>query len=226
MDFAKQELINIRALLIEAIPYEENKVIGKLYTRELGLISALWNRSQSMGQQLLPPVGLHCQLKAKGTLYFAQSLECIHFFETKTQNFPKVWWTIQQLIKATQSEEVHPTIWDLLISILAKEKQYEDWRAPLAFATIAIAESIGFSIEELFVETLPHQIALNEAQKQSCLNVINIERLELQNYQVADGLLEKLIRFIGMKCESEICMKYCERGDLNPHEETLTTTSK
>lgn len=147
-----------------------------------------------------------------------------------------LWWTIKLLIEETQNEQVtnelsneqsNSALWDLLISTLAKEAEFYDWKTPLIYASCAISEALGFSLQELIAdEEVPTEVLLNSDQLDSLLQIMNQTQNERKQTRAQEGLLERLVRFLGIKTDSEKLKKYCERGDLNPHEVTLTTTSK
>ena len=138
-----------------------------------------------------------------------------------------LWWTIKLLIEETQNEQPTSALWDLLISTLVKESEFYDWKTPLIYACCAISETLGFSLQELISdEELPNEVLLNNDQLDSLVQIMNQTQNERKETKAQEGLLERLVRFLGIKIDSEKLKKYCERGDLNPHEVTLTTTSK
>jgi hypothetical protein len=99
-------------------------------------------------------------------------------------------------------------------SLLMSLSLFRDWKAAPWLLSCLFFEQEGISLESFL--SLPK---LHEESKQKASKLFSGEHTEWGELEIPDDLFQATLELIGIN-------KVCERGDLNPHEETLTTTSK
>lgn len=223
MHLSPKTTLPVRGLLLRARPYKEHSWIGLIFTRELGVIHALWKSSYfSAGRTL---IGIHADLSETNelhdhinTLAFLSNVEVLTTFPTllEHQNGALILTLFSILIERTQSvRETRQTIWDLALYLISSlSPATHSWQTALTYFGLIALETSGHSLEEFFSpqEPPPQEVALEVWEIDRLLALLTTNPKMIVEQEIDEKTFLKSIGFIGMKLEDDELMKFAKEG--------------
>ena len=214
-------MMQTEALILESslTPFGKRRLL--LFTPKRGKLLA---SCSAHSPSLFPPALVNVELiREKKGWYRIEEIEIERTFPRigSSEQGIKSACLIAQLIRETMPlETASIELWELLIALLPCLHLFHDQSTGGLLVAFSLAIQQGIDLFDTASERL------DPASKEALALVSTLDMNKLFTMKCPHQALQFVLEEIGIGKNQEEKKKSCERGDLNPQEETLTTTSK
>jgi recombinational DNA repair protein (RecF pathway) len=205
--------MRINGLILRATPSHGRVWMLEVFSEQLGRTSFSAIARQSTG--FSPLCLIEAEVEQGPGLPCSRSTEILDTFaEIRSQpHASKAAFIIRAILEQCMPMRAPAEgTWRVVISLLETLPSFHDWKAAPLLLALTLFEHEGVS-----PQSLAEMATLTEESRKTAQHLLNSNEETWRKSAVSEELLAAALETIGVKCE---------RGDLNPHEVTLTTTSK